>query len=185
MMKKTLSLILARFVLCSAAWAAADDGVLFETEYYTLTLPDNWKIDLDDLEEDDKFEELGFMYAREDDGLAIEAALEYFESLDGISLWDAGEEDFQAYVDMILEEFAEDGAVVLDPVNANGIPFIIIRCEDDDGEYLYAETVTNGYVLSFYAYALDWDSNYLPLEEKHLDTFREILSTFQPNTQQA
>ena len=125
------------------------------------------------------------MYAREDDGLAIEAALEYFESLDGISLWDAGEEDFQAYVDMILEEFAEDGAVVLDPVNANGIPFIIIRCEDDDGEYLYAETVTNGYVLSFYAYALDWDSNYLPLEEKHLDTFREILSTFQPNTQQA
>lgn len=185
MMKKTFSLILILAVLCTAAWAAADDGVLFENEYYTLTLPGNWRIDLDDLEKEDQFEELGFMYAREDDGLAIEAALEYYEGLDGISLWDADEEEFQDYVDMILEEFAEDGAYALDPVYAGAIPFIIIRCEDDDGEYFYAETVTNGYVLNFYAYALDWDSNYLPLQDKHLDTFREILGTFQPNAQQA
>ena len=185
MMKKTLSLILILSVLLTAAWAAADDSVLFENEYYTLTLPGNWRIDLDDVKKEGTFEDLGFMYAREDDGLAIEAGLEYYERLDGISLWDADEEDFQAYVDMILEEFAEDGAYVLDPVYASAIPFIIIRCEDDDGEYFYAETVTNGYVLSFYAYALDWDSNYLPLKNKHLDTFREILGTFQPNAQQA
>ena len=185
-MKKILSLILILAVLFTAAWAEPVGGILFETGWYTLTLPGNWKIDLDDISESEtgSFEDLGFMYAMEDDGLAIEASKEYYESLEGISLWDVTDEDFRAYMDMLLEEFADDGAFAYDPVYAGEIPFVLIHREDEEGEFYYAETVADGYVLSFYAYALDWDSNYLPLQAKHLETFREILGSFQPNASQ-
>ena len=53
---------------------------------------------------------------------------------------------------------------------------------DTPTDMLYAETVTNGYVVNFYAYALDWESNYLPLRAKHLDAFRSILESFEPVT---
>ena len=183
-MKRIFAAVLLFAVLTAAVCAAAADSVVFTNDYYTLTLPSDWKIDLSDagMDEDEGYEDLGFLYSREDDGLAIETGLEYYENMKDVSLWDMSAEDLQAHIDELLEIYDFDAAAYLDTVYAGAIPFVIIHCEDEEGEYYYAETVTNGYVVNFYAYALDWDSNYLPLQAKHLDVFRSILKSFEPVT---
>ena len=183
-MKRILAAALLFAVLTAAVCAVGADNVVFENEYYTLTLPSDWRIDLSDagVDEDGEYEDLGFLYSREDDGLAIEAGLEYYENMKDVSLWDMSAEELEAHVEELLKVYEFDDAAYLDTVYAGAIPFVIIHCEDEDGEYYYAETVTNGYVVNFYAYALDWESNYLPLRAKHLDVFRSILKSFEPVT---
>ena len=64
-------------------------------------------------------------------------------------------------------------------MTAGKIPFVLIRCEDEESEYIYADTVTNGYSIQFEAFMADGE-NFHPLTDEAIEQFRTILTTFKP-----
>ena len=84
-MKRFMSVLLAAILTLSAMSALAD--VTFKTDYYTLTMPDEWVVDTDNLEADslDGMDALGYLYAPGELGLAISAYLMRFEDEEGVS----------------------------------------------------------------------------------------------------
>ncbi len=180
-MKRTLSLILALVLALSVSLALAD-GSGFHTSYFTMPLPDGWTYDNTDLEDPDVGEDLGYAYAPETPGLLIEAYMLYYEDLNNFSLWSSDADELQAYIEATLEDYAEDRAEYVDTVMAGSVPFIIIRCTDEEGPYLYADTMTNGYAIEFYSYVLDAEQNCAEITDADILQFKTILSGFQPVT---
>ena len=62
---------------------------------------------------------------------------------------------------------------------AGNVPFVLIRCADDEGEYVYADTITNGYSIQFEAFMAD-EENIQPLTDEAIEQFKTILATFKP-----
>ncbi len=178
-MKKITALVLAMLLtLCLASGALAET---FTTKYFSLELPEGWEIDTDDLEEESEegLEALGFFAGPEDVALMAGAYLVYYEELKDLSLWEASEEDLREYAEIIIEELQDDNAEYIGTVMAGKIPFVLIRCEDEECEYIYADTVTNGYSIQFQAYMAD-EENFHPLTDEAIEQFTTILATFKP-----
>lgn len=178
-MKKITALVLAMLLtLCLASGALADT---FTTKYFTLELPEGWEIDTDDLEEESEegMEALGFFAGPEDVALMAGAYLVYYEELKDLSLWEASEEDLREYAEIIIDELQDDNAEYIGTVTAGKIPFVLIRCEDEESEYIYADTVTNGYSIQFQAFMAD-EENFHPLTDEAIEQFTTILATFKP-----
>lgn len=182
-MKRLISLALALLLALSAAGAALAEGIEFKTNYFTLNLPDQWAIRTDGAgkEKDEDLEFLGYCYAKKEKGLVVEAYLMYYKDFADLSLWDADEETIALYVQSVLEDYEDDAPEFLGIVTAGSIPFVLIRAEDEDGEYLYADTMTNGYAIMFWAYVTDYDAEFsYPLRNADIELFKSILETFQP-----
>ena len=168
-MKKISALVLA-LVLALCAVSSLAEGVSFTCKYFTLTLPDSWVIDTDfsGADSDETTEPLGWFY----------------DGSKPVSLWDGDSSLLRDYEDMLLDELKEDQAVSLGVVTAGKIPFVVIRAADKSiGEYIYAETVTNGYAIEFTGYMADEEGkeNY-PLTDEAVEQFKNILLTFVPVT---
>ena len=181
-MKKLIAMILSLALALPAFLCAAAEGVTFTTPYYTLTLPEGWEIDMSETGPEDGYEYLGCFYSPEDTGLAVYAFLEYYEEYKDVSLWNADEDDIREYAEIALEDLADDNPVFLGTVSAGSVPFVLIRGADADGDYLYADTMTNGYAIIFEACVLDYDENQYPVTDKHIEQFRTILATLSPVT---
>ena len=182
-MKRSVSLILALLLALSPAFCAAAEGVPFKTSYYTLTLPDGWIIDTDDLESGDDYEDLGYFYAPEEIGLLVVAYLEYYEELKDFSLWNADASELRDYTQSVLEDLEEFDPEPVGTVMAGGIPFVVVKGTDADGDFLYADTMTNGYAIVFEAYVTDMDGETVyPLTEDDVEQFNSILASFLPVT---
>ena len=66
---------------------------------------------------------------------------------------------------------------------AGKIPLILIKGVDKDGEFLYADTMTNGYAIEFQVIHIDDNTdNQYPITAEQIELFKSILSTFQPVT---
>jgi len=179
-MKKITALVLATLLTLSMIGGALADT--FTTKYFTLELPEGWEIDMDDLEEDSEegMEALGmFGGADEDIVLVAGAYLVYYEELKDFSSWNASEDEIEEYKDFMMEALEDDKPEYLGTVMAGSIPFILIRCEDEETEYLYADTVTNGNVIQIEAYMAD-DEKFYPLTDEAIEQFKTILATFKP-----
>lgn len=178
-MKKITALVLAMLLTLSMIGGALADT--FTTKYFTLELPEGWEIDMDDLEKEseENMEALGFFGGPEDVSLVAEAYLVYYEEMKEVSLWNVGEEELREYAEMVMEELEDENAEYIGTVTAGSIPFVLIRCEDEEGEYIYADTVTNGYSIQFVAYMAD-EENIHPLTDEAIEQFRTILATFKP-----
>ena len=178
-MKKITALVLATLLTLSMIGGALADT--FTTKYFTLELPEGWEIDMDDLEDESEegMEALGFFGGPEDVTLVAGAYLVYYEELKDFSSWNASEDEIEEYKEIILEEFEEDRPEYIGTVMAGSIPFILIRCEDEETEYLYADTVTNGNVIQFEAFMVD-EENFQPLTDEAIEQFKTILATFKP-----
>ena len=101
-----------------------------------------------------------------------------------MALWSSDSEEMKAYIEAILEDFKDDHPEYLDTVMAGKIPIILIKATDAEGEYLYADTMTNGYAIQIEAYVAD-DSDeekLYPLTEENIEQFKSILATFVPVT---
>lgn len=182
-MKRLISLSLALLLVLSACCALAE--VEFTTKYFTIPLPDGWKADTDtsDEEQEEGFEFLGYCYENKAKGLVVEAYLVYYEELKDKSLWNADDAEVQEYVDVILEEYADEKPEYLGVVKAGEIPFVLIKATDQDGEYLYADTLTNGYAIQFAAYVTDEKAQQsFPLQDADIAQFKAILEAFKPVT---
>ena len=182
-MKRLFLLLMTAVLLLSAACAAAD-GVTFSTAYFSLELPDNWEIETDDLEKKDDTEELGFFGGETAEGFLMGGAyLVYYENLKDISLWSASEEELQDYADALLEDFEKNNPRLIATVTAGKIPLVVIRGDDDEGEFVYADTITNGYAIEFEFYVTDDDGEkMLPITDQDIEQIKTILATFQPAT---
>ena len=179
---KRLFLLLMTAVLFLSATCAFADGVTFSTAYFSLELPDGWEIDTDDLEKTDDSEELGFFGGETGEGfLTGGACLVYYENLKDISLWNASEEELKDYEDALLEDFEKNNPRLIGTVMAGQIPLVIIRGDDDEGEFVYADTITNGYAIEFEFYVTgDDNEKLLPITDQHIEQIKTILATFRP-----
>lgn len=183
-MKKLTALLLA-FALVLCAVSSLAEGNVFTTKYFTLTLPDTWDIGTDPAEEsEDGEEDLGYFYdAVNEIGLTVSVYMDFFEEMKTVSLWNADEATLKDYTDMLLEELGEDRPVSLGTVMAGNIPFVVIRGTDEYGDYLYAETMTNGYAIEIEAIVTDPDGyKVYPLTDAHIEQFKNILLSFVPVT---
>ena len=181
-MKRLLSLVLALILLAGVSVASAKE-VTFETAYFTLTLPSGWEVENESEKADEDLEFLGVCYENRSKFMAIFAYLVYYEDLKDISLWDADDSQLEVYAQAVLEDYADDNPEWIDTIIVGSIPFILIHAEDEDGEYLYADTMTNGYAIQLEAMILDDDfEKQYPITEGDLALFQSIIETFQPVT---
>ena len=181
-MKKLLAAMLALSLILGIASALAGT-VTFTTKYFTMELPEGWEIDTESLESvpENNAEALGMFGAPEDVGLVAGAYLVYYEDLKNLALWSSDADELQAYAEAVMEDFADDKPVYLGTFSAGSIPFVLIRGTDEDGEYLYADTITNGYAIEFMVYVTDSEGEkYYPLTDDCIEQFKTILSTFKP-----
>ena len=186
-MKRLISMILAAILVLSAACAAAAEGVTFTTQYFTLQIPEGWETDFEDLEKEDNEEELGFFYETKDIGLVGAAYLVYYEELKDISLFNENEETIQEYTDAIMEEM-EDAKVenlgIVTAVPEGGmkpIPIILLKVTDDEGDYIYADTITNGYSIQLEFFVTDAEGEKMyPITDEHIELIKTILATLKP-----
>ena len=181
-MRRVFTMLLAALLLAMPACAAlAEAGQTFSTDYYTLTIPQDWGIDTSDLEKEEGYEELGNLYSPEIPGLVREAGLVYYSDLSDISLWNADDDTMQDYIDGVLEELAEDKPQYKTTLKVNNIPFVVVSAESADGPYYYIDTMTNGYAVVFYAYNAGTDGDaLLPMSDDDWAQVEAILTTFKP-----
>lgn len=180
-MKRLFSL-LAVLVLVFPAVCSAE-GTVFTTDYFTLQLPDGWEVDQEDLESEEGELSLGFFSGPEDIDLAAGSYLVYYEELKDFSLWGAGEEELKEYADILLEELSDSSPELIGVVQADRIPLVLIAVHTVEGDYVYADTVTNGYSIQFEFYVTDLDGEKMyPITDEHLALIGNILATFKPVT---
>jgi hypothetical protein len=179
-MKRFFVLMTAVALFLSVVCAAV--AQTFTTAYFSMELPDGWEIDTEDLEKKEGEESLGFFGGKMGDGLLVGGAyLVYYEDLKDISLWNAGEEELKEYTNILLEEFADSKPEAIGTVMAGKIPLVLIRGADKEGEFVYADTVTNGYSIQFEFYATETEGDKeLPLTDEHIEQIKTILASFKP-----
>ena len=89
------------------------------------------------------------------------------QSLDG-----ADEAALKIYID----EMSFVGCEYIETVDAGEIPFGLFRMNDENGPYLLAETIANGWCIDFYAY-YDQDA---PVDEALVQALRSVVRTYRP-----
>ncbi len=182
-MKRWICAAAAVMLVLFTACIAAAEGVTFTTKYFTMQFPEGWETDTEDLTQEDGVEELGYFEEQAAYGLSGGAFLVYYEELKDIRLFDAGEEELQAYIDALLEEFEEDHPVYLDTLMAGQIPLVMLRCTDKDGEYIHVDTMTNGYAIEIQFYVMSDDEKDMktyPVTDRQIEQIKSVLATFRP-----
>jgi hypothetical protein len=182
-MKKGIVIIIALLaVLC--IFTASAEGVTFKTEYFSMELPEGWEFTNEKQEPDSKDGsiELGSFWSPDNESLAFGVYLVYYEDLKNVSLWSSDANELQDYVEAVKEDLAEFRPEYLDTVMAGKIPFVLFRCTDEDGDFIYADTITNGNAIQFEAGVLDLNDKYCPVTDQHIDMIKTILASFKPAT---
>ena len=201
MMKRFLTMITAAILLLTAVCTAMADGVTFSTKYFTLQLPDGWETETDlesteedadedaddalvlemDQESEQAQETLGFFGEPSDEGLVAAAYLVYYKEMKDVKLWDASEEELKEYTDGLLKDLEDVKPELIGVVKADKVPLVLIKGSDEDGEFLYADTVTNGYAIEFEFYISDAEGEkQLPFIDAQIEQVKTILATFKP-----
>lgn len=181
-MKRIVSLVFALVLALSAVCGAAADEKTFNTAYFTLKLPNGWDYDNEDTEVYEGGDEyLGLFGEDKDIGIIVFTYKMYYEDFKDVSLWNADKAEMDEYIETLMYEFSDDNPEYLGTVMAGKIPFVLIKGTDEDGEYLYAETMTNGHAIIFDCYVFDEDGeNQFPFTQEYVDQIKSILATFLP-----
>ena len=103
----------------------------------------------------------------------IDASLTRTEGWEQVTLKSADDPAFAWY----LDNMTADGFEHLGTQQADGAAFALFRTSDADGEYLLAETVANGWSISFYAYYDDTDR---PADDALLSALQAVVQTCRP-----
>ena len=182
-MKRSMICITLAVVLALAAVCTAAAEQTFTTSYFTLQLPNDWLIETEDLESEEGEECLGYFGGPADIDVSAGVYLVYYENYKDVSLWNLSETELKAYTDDLLEELADAKPELIEIVKAGTIPLILIKGADKEGEFLYAETMTNGYAIEFEFYVTDPEGKvFYPMTDGYIEQIKNILSTLQPAT---
>jgi len=183
-MKKAIVIGIALLaVLC--VFSAVAEGVTFTTQYFTVELPEGWESTVNEKPEKDPEDgsiELGSFYSPENESLIFGAYLVYYEEMKDVSLWSSDASEIQDYADAVKEALADYHPEYLDTVMAGKIPFVLFRCTDKDGEFIYADTITNGNAIEFEACVIDLNEKLCPVTDQRIEQIKTILASFKPVT---
>lgn len=181
-MKRIISLVFALVLALSAVCGAYAAEKTFKTAYFTLKLPNGWDFDTDDAEVyEDGDEYLGVFGEDKDVGIVVLTYKMYYEDYKDVSLWNADKAEMDEYIEDLLYQFEDDDPEYIGTVMAGKIPFVLIKGMDEEGEYLYAETMTNGHAIIFDCYVLDEEGEtQFPFTQEYIDQIKSVLETFQP-----
>ena len=170
-------LILSLFTGCALSEELSQT---FKNKHYTLRLPEDWTISTDNLDEDEDYWELGYLYCEGETILCIAATLEYYEDWTDVSLWKSDQEEMDMYIRDLTRQLSDYEARYLETIYVGKIPFIVMELKNSEREY-YAETMTNGYAVGLDFYAMKYPT-YKDVEVSHeqYELFVRILNTFEP-----
>ena len=182
---KKFFIIVAAFLLvfslvCGAL--AEGEGVVFRTDYYTLELPEGWKVEGPDPENDlEKSKELGYFQGPADVDITVAAGASKHFNPERVAPY-AGEQGAAAYTELILEFFKEKSVEYLGTVTVGDIPFILVKYAEDELTCLDVSAVVNNEEIEFIVYIADKD-NFYSITDEAIEQFKTILETFKPVTE--
>lgn len=176
-MKKLATLTLALLMLLSLANTAAAATTYSAGSYYTIDYAD--ELNLDDVSyADESTDDYQWLFLLYNDTYLIDASLSRVTGYEGESLYNATQEERDAYVADTLDAYADDNAqLTRELTTVSGFPFYIFSLEGSDGAYYLAETIANGTSVNLYAYYADASK---PLDQELLEKFTELLITLRP-----
>ena len=117
------------------------------------------------------------LYNQQED-IFIDAAMELIPEFEGTTLFSADAQTLSDYLAATLDAFADQDIQHLVTITAGGrqIPFYVYSMTDEDGSFLYAETVVNGCSIYFNVN----HPNSSQLSDALLPALEELLITFAP-----
>ena len=178
--RRFLALLLC-LMLCTLSSAALAKEVSYNAKNIFTVRYDDEQVCFDNQsylsECTDVFEWLFMLYHQEND-VIVDVSMEYFDEYEDLALFQADAQTRQAYVNSMLDAYADMNIRLLDTFSISeiDIPFYLFSAEDENGSYLVAETVVYGYAIDFTAYRGD----NVPVDEATLNFLCQILDTFEP-----
>lgn len=177
-MKKTFlaALVLLLCSLCLPALAVEyNAGGIYTIRYdeNTYRIDDTAYLN----ENTDEYSWLFMLYNQQED-IFIDAAMELIPEFEGTTLFSADAQTLSDYLAATLDAFADQDIQHLVTITAGGrqIPFYVYSMTDEDGSFLYAETVVNGCSIYFNVN----HPNSSQLSDALLPALEELLITFAP-----
>lgn len=168
----TLAILLA---LALAAPALADTYAA--GQYFTVDYPDDLTLD-DATYTGDTTNDYIWLFMLYNDQHVIDASLSPATGYENVSLYEATQEERDAYLADMLDAYADSNAVFVDTLTTvSGFPFYIYTMDDGDGAYYYAQTIINGTSVDLCAYYQDVET---APDQALLDKLAEVLITLRP-----
>lgn len=120
---------------------------------------------------------LFMLYSAEKDAL-IDASIEAVPEFEGLTLFTADEARRAAYLNATMDAFADQEIRHLTTLTVSDyqIPFYVYVLTDEEGPFLYAETIVNGSAVAFGVYFARGNGD----AEALLPALEEVLATFAP-----
>lgn len=171
-----LAALLLLCVLCMPALAAEyNAGGIFTIQYDET----DWQIDnlTYNNETTEEYNWLFLLY-KESTDVSIDVAMEQVAEFGGLNLFSADAVKRAAYLEATLDAFQDLNMKYLTTITVSDweIPFYVYTMEDEEGQYLYAETIVSGCSINFHAcHALSSQRS-----DALLPALEEILTTFTP-----
>lgn len=175
-MKKIVALTLAALLVFSIGFAFA--ATYTAGKYYTMDYDAHafWLDNTSNTEENT--DDYKWLYMLYDDNMVIDAVLVPAYGYEGVNLYEADEDEREAYVAETLESFAEYNAVYVDALTSvSGYPFYIFSMEDEDGPYYFGETIIGGTSVNLNCYYSDKTAE---PDDALLEALEELLITIRP-----
>lgn len=127
-------------------------------KWFSIMLPSAaWKIDTQTYagENTEDYRWIGMISEDGESGLCVDVEMQYVPSLAGYRLFEAEQDEIDAYALDIIASAETEGAKYIETVftDAYSIPFVMLLASDQYGSFYYAETVANGWTISMFAYA--------------------------------
>lgn len=172
-MKKCLALLVCIGLLLYSPWVLAAEYTA--EELFTITY-DESRFQLDDFTFlDDCTPSREWLFMLYSDDAVVDAAL--LKLQDGLTL--DTQEQQQAYVADMLDSYADQDAVYLLTLSCGpqSIPFFLFQLQDEEGAYLLAEAVIDGWGYDFSAY---YEDSQRKPDGDLTSWLIQILRTFEP-----
>lgn len=183
---KTVGRFLLLGVLLLALAIPASAATLVYEDVFSFEYPDGWEDYGADPSGDipGEYYEAAFVGGRRFDDLNVLVEIYYYEPFADVRLFDLEEELLQDYRESLECTFYEVKSGELIYAGEHRIPFALIHGIDSAGECFYAETVSNGWVISFWAYAYEdlRCTRERELTGEDMKTFRDLIGSFEPVT---
>ena len=178
--QKLISLLLC-LVLCVTAGTAA--AVEYNAgSVFTITYDENaYAFDNTAYLEENTNEYIWmFMLYQLEKDVVVDVSMELVPEFAELSLLSATAEERSAYVNATLDSFSDAGIKLVDTITVSDldIPFYVYALEDENGDYLTAETIVNGWAINFSTYHM----NTAEADDALLNVLEEIVSSFVPVT---
>ncbi len=173
-MRKWIAVLLSLFMMLSLATACAVSYTA--GDYYAIEYPVGLRIDNTSHTAESTADNT-WLFMLGDNEYVIDAYVTRLNDYDpDFNLSTADDAGKQAYADEVSATLADEHPTFLNAITAkSGTVFYLFHMEDDQGSYLYAETIRNGLSMNFFCYYFDPDAG---PDVALRETLESILYTF-------